>query len=144
MNSSLAKSKSKTCTLHFSLSELQRALAIRSEDDGLPEQRQELEERLNLLSEENQVLFEQSEAYRIQFQALTKSYEDRMKELGEKIGRHDTVQEECDLAVSQLQEAKERISFLEKKMGDLVAEVVCDLSDRMGDWRWIHSRVKEK
>jgi len=128
MKSSLVKSKSKTCTLHSSLSELQRALAIRSEDDGLPEQRQELEERLNLLSEENQVLFEQSEAYRIQFEALFKSYEDRMKELSEKIARHDAVQEECDNAVSQLQEAKERILFLEKRMGDLVAEVVCDES----------------
>lgn len=80
---------------------------------------------MNLLSEENQVLFEQSEAYRVQFEALAKSYEDRMQELSEKIGRHDAVQDECDAAVAQLQEARERIVFLEKRMGDLVAEVPC-------------------
>ena len=129
------------------LSELQRALAIRSEDNNLnygPEQRQDLEDRFNLLSEENQVLFEQSEAYRIQFEAFTKSYEDRMREVSDKIARFDSVQDECDNAVAQLQEARGQIELMRKKMDELDAEVYEIYKCRMEVQILIQKQKKEK
>jgi len=47
---------------------LQKALAIRGEEVATnvrSEQEQQFEDRLNLLSEENQVLFEQVEGYKV-------------------------------------------------------------------------------
>ena len=87
------------------------------------EQEQQFEDRLNLLSEENQVLFEQVESYRVQFDALGKSYEERMKEMSDKIGRFDEMQQEAESAMQQLQEARSQIEFLQQKMVDLASNV---------------------
>lgn len=86
------------------------------------EQEQQFEDRLNLLSEENQVLFEQVESYRVQFDALSKTYEERMKEMSEKISQYDNVASEADSSGKALNEARAQLDFLQKRMGEMAAQ----------------------
>ncbi len=67
------------------------------------------------------MLFEQVESYKVQFEALSRTYDDKMREMTEKIGRYDELQQEYDATAQKLQEALSQNDFLQKKVGEYAA-----------------------
>jgi len=94
----------------------------------MPEQKQDLEDRLNLLTEENQILFEQCEGYKIQLEAIAKSYEDQMKKVGDKLAKYDELEKEREVLIEETKQAKEQIEILKQKLEDLAAKVNVNIS----------------
>jgi uncharacterized phage infection (PIP) family protein YhgE len=111
--------------------ELQKTLAVKTEEISVnyrTEQEQQFEERLNLLSEENQVLFEQVEAYKVQFEALSKTYEDKMQEMTEKISKFDELHNAYESAVQQLQEFAAKNEYLERRLNEFASGVIIKMN----------------
>ena len=105
--------------------ELQRALLNRAESDNIEiEQIKDIEERCNLVSEENQILTEKCNAYEIQFEAVRKAYETKINEVNQKIAQCENDKKEKEEAQNELQKAREQIEILKQKLGMISEQVM--------------------
>jgi hypothetical protein len=88
-------------------------------------------------------LFEQSEGYKIQLEAIAKSYEDQMKKVGDKLAKYDELEKEREAVTEEAKQAKEQIEVLKQKLEGLAAQVNFECECRMGCWRLRHIQSRE-